>query len=89
MICGIYTLFSLRNKLTRLFCLGVLLSRFLDVLQDKFGELTKHAALGIIIAGLSASFIAFSPLSYGMDGPSSSEPNSPMSHLRWMDTWEF
>lgn len=35
------------------------------------------------------SFYLFSPLAYGMIGPSSLDPESPMHSLRWMDTWEF
>jgi hypothetical protein len=38
---------------------------------------------------VSYSFYLFSPLAYGMSGPSASDPNSTMYGLRWMESWEF
>ena len=35
------------------------------------------------------SFVLFSPLSYGMSGPSSQEIDSDMYGLRWLHTWDF
>ncbi|XP_069771975.1 protein O-mannosyl-transferase 2 isoform X2 [Narcine bancroftii] len=35
------------------------------------------------------SFYLFHPLSYGMIGPLAQDPHSPMSGLRWMESWEF
>ncbi|XP_038262630.2 protein O-mannosyl-transferase 2 isoform X2 [Dermochelys coriacea] len=35
------------------------------------------------------SFYLFHPLSYGMVGPMASDPNSPMTGLRWLESWEF
>lgn len=42
-----------------------------------------------IIYSYYYSFYLFSPLAYGMVGPSSLDSDSPMHSLRWMDTWEF
>ena len=38
---------------------------------------------------VSYSFYLFSPLTYGMSGPSASDPNSTMYGLRWIESWEF
>lgn len=35
------------------------------------------------------SFYLFSPLTYGMSGPSANDPNSTMFGLKWMESWEF
>uniref|UniRef100_A0A8D0GWL1 Protein O-mannosyl-transferase 2 n=1 Tax=Sphenodon punctatus TaxID=8508 RepID=A0A8D0GWL1_SPHPU len=35
------------------------------------------------------SFYLFHPLSYGMVGPLASDPNSRMTGLRWLESWEF
>ena len=35
------------------------------------------------------SFYQFSPLSYGTIGPAADNATSPMSGLKWMDSWEF
>lgn len=36
-----------------------------------------------------SSFYLYSPLAYGMSGPISTEKNSTMFGLRWLDSWEF
>lgn len=38
---------------------------------------------------LFSSFYLYSPLAYGMSGPISTEQNSTMFGLRWLDSWEF
>ncbi|XP_077319734.1 protein O-mannosyl-transferase 2 [Lithobates pipiens] len=43
----------------------------------------------LLILILIYSFYLFQPLSYGMEGPLADEQDSPMSGLRWMDSWEF
>lgn len=35
------------------------------------------------------SFYLYSPLAYGILGPASTEQNSTMFGLRWLDSWEF
>lgn len=44
---------------------------------------------GFILTILIYSFYLFSPLSYGMSGSYSVDPNSTMYGLKWMDSWEF
>lgn len=48
-----------------------------------------HWIEGIFMAMTVYSFYLFSPLSYGMQGPSSNEPNSTYAALRLLDSWEF
>ncbi|GAB0087520.1 Protein O-mannosyl-transferase 2 [Sergentomyia squamirostris] len=49
----------------------------------------RQTLLGAALGILGWSFLKFSPLAYGMDGPSANEANSTMHGLKWMDTWEF
>ncbi|XP_037954211.1 protein O-mannosyl-transferase 2-like [Teleopsis dalmanni] len=49
----------------------------------------QHALLGTLLSILAYSFILFSPLAYGMSGPTANEPNSTMHGLKWLPTWEF
>lgn len=49
----------------------------------------QHALLGATLGLLAYSFLLFSPLAYGMSGPTANEPNSNMHKLKWMDSWEF
>lgn len=49
----------------------------------------KQLVLAIIMAILLFSFVLFSPLAYGMSGPSANEKNSTLYGLRWLDSWEF
>lgn len=44
---------------------------------------------GLFYAGAAYSFYLFSPLAYGMSGPSANDPNSTMHGLKWVETWEF
>lgn len=48
-----------------------------------------HTLCGGILSFICYSFYLFSPLAYGMTGPTANEPNSTMFGLRWLDTWEF
>lgn len=49
----------------------------------------QHTLLGATLGLLAYSFLLFSPLAYGMSGPTANEPNSTMHKLKWMDSWEF
>lgn len=49
----------------------------------------RQVLMGVILAVLVYSFVRFSPLAYGMTGPTANEPNSTLYGLRWLDTWEF
>lgn len=42
-----------------------------------------------MIAGLVYSFYLFAPLVYGFDATPSTETNSTMHGMRWLDSWEF
>ncbi|XP_059220092.1 protein O-mannosyl-transferase 2 isoform X3 [Stomoxys calcitrans] len=49
----------------------------------------RYFVLVILLAVLVFSFKLFSPLAYGMEGPSSKSINSTMYGLKWLPTWEF
>lgn len=49
----------------------------------------QHAVLGTALALLAYSFVLFSPLAYGMTGPTGNEANSTMYKLKWLNSWEF
>lgn len=49
----------------------------------------QHTLLGATLGLLAYSFLLFSPLAYGMSGPTANEPNSTMHKLKWMESWEF
>lgn len=61
-----------------------------DYITKRFSSVwIKHFILGTTVSILLYSFILFSPLAYGMSGPTASEPNSTMHSLLWLKTWEF
>ncbi|XP_011504680.1 PREDICTED: protein O-mannosyl-transferase 2 [Ceratosolen solmsi marchali] len=66
-----------------------ILESFLILLPEKIGKTIYHVILGVAISAVVYSFYVFSPLAYGMEGPSANDPNSTMYSLRWMDSWEF
>nr|XP_003705238.1 PREDICTED: protein O-mannosyl-transferase 2 isoform X1 [Megachile rotundata]XP_012145078.1 PREDICTED: protein O-mannosyl-transferase 2 isoform X1 [Megachile rotundata]XP_012145079.1 PREDICTED: protein O-mannosyl-transferase 2 isoform X1 [Megachile rotundata] len=72
---------------------GITLNHVLDSLfilfPNRIGNVFYHSIVAIVISSTVYSFYLFSPLAYGMVGPSSLDPDSPMHSLRWMDTWEF
>uniref|UniRef100_A0A1A9WTR8 Uncharacterized protein n=1 Tax=Glossina brevipalpis TaxID=37001 RepID=A0A1A9WTR8_9MUSC len=49
----------------------------------------QHTLLGSLLSILVYSFISFSPLAYGMNGPLANEPKSIMHGLKWLSSWEF
>ncbi|XP_013147697.1 PREDICTED: dolichyl-phosphate-mannose--protein mannosyltransferase 4 [Papilio polytes] len=58
---------------------------------EAFGSPVKvyQCALGLVLSSTVYSFYLFSPLAYGMTGPLAHEPNSTMTGLKWLDSWEF
>lgn len=48
----------------------------------------KQIAVGVILGVTIYSFKLFHPLAYGFSDPST-ENNSTMYGLRWMESWEF
>jgi len=52
---------------------------------------TKVGQLFLVgcLAGLFYSFYLFAPLVYGMNSAPSTQPNSTMYGMRWLETWEF
>lgn len=71
---------------------GIMLDYILSELAGYFDSkksMVNYWLSGSIVAGIVYSFIVFSPLSYGMSGPTASEPNSTMHHLKWLESWEF
>ncbi|XP_078516081.1 protein O-mannosyl-transferase 2 [Lissotriton helveticus] len=66
------------------------------LLQTCSSILTPSSARSLYLGGMSAlilfilySFYLFHPLSYGMVGPLTPDPSSPMAGLRWMESWDF
>lgn len=55
----------------------------------RLSPVLKQILLAAIIGILVYSFVLFSPLTYGMSGPSANEKNSTLYGLRWLDSWEF
>ncbi|XP_019767604.2 protein O-mannosyl-transferase 2 [Dendroctonus ponderosae] len=72
---------------------GILMDYILDQFPKLFHEqhthFVYHTCIGIFLSVVLYSFYLFAPLAYGMNGPSSNEPNSTMHGLKWMETWEF
>nr|CAD7256108.1 unnamed protein product [Timema shepardi] len=72
---------------------GVMLNYLLEslpvVLPVSLANTMYHWFLGVIFSATAYSFFLFSPLAYGMSGPSASDPNSSMYGLRWLESWEF
>lgn len=58
-------------------------------LPNRIGKTIYHLLAATFLSTVSYSFYLFSPLAYGMEGPSSADLKSSMHSLRWMDTWEF
>lgn len=48
-----------------------------------------HLLVGGIVSSLIYSFYLFAPLTYGMSNGPSTEANSTMYGMRWLETWEF
>lgn len=72
---------------------GVILNYMLDsipqFLPKRLATSTYHWFIGVVFSATVYSFYLFSPLAYGMSGPSASDPNSTMYGLRWIESWEF
>ncbi|XP_046419924.1 protein O-mannosyl-transferase 2 isoform X4 [Neodiprion fabricii] len=72
---------------------GITLNYILETIPTfvpgMIGHTIYHSTVGLVLSGTVYSFYLFSPLAYGMDGPSASHPESPLYPLRWMDSWEF
>ncbi|XP_046479976.1 protein O-mannosyl-transferase 2 isoform X9 [Neodiprion pinetum] len=78
---------------------GITLNYILETIPTfvpgMIGHTIYHSTVGLVLSGtvyrflFFFSFYLFSPLAYGMDGPSASHPESPLHPLRWMDSWEF
>lgn len=48
-----------------------------------------HWLYGSLLSSVFYSFYLFSPLSYGMPNATSTETNSTMHGLKWLESWEF
>ncbi|XP_039757607.1 protein O-mannosyl-transferase 2 isoform X2 [Pararge aegeria] len=66
-----------------------LLQSIKSFLSPELGRTVYQSAIGLVITTTVYSFYLFSPLAYGMSGPMSNEPNSTVTGLKWLDTWEF
>ncbi|KAL0110076.1 hypothetical protein PUN28_013605 [Cardiocondyla obscurior] len=79
----------LYNSMLTGITLNHIIESFLLLLPGKVGNTIYHVVLGTVVSGIIYSFYLFSPLAYGMDGPSAMDPDSSMHSLRWMESWEF
>lgn len=72
---------------------GVTISYLLEIIRTSKPTLIRKTIydglIGLIYASAIYSFYLYSPLAYGMSGPVSTEQNSTMFGLRWLDSWEF
>ncbi|XP_076034374.1 protein O-mannosyl-transferase 2 [Oratosquilla oratoria] len=72
---------------------GVLLDYFIERLPSYLPEVVgKNSYLwssAILYAILLYSFYLFSPLAYGIHGGSSTDSNSTVHGLKWLESWEF
>ncbi|XP_060522792.1 protein O-mannosyl-transferase 2 [Cylas formicarius] len=66
-----------------------LLEKICLVFKDRVSKTVYHTLIGTILSIMVYSFHLFSPLAYGMKGPISTEHNSSMHGLKWLDSWEF
>ncbi|XP_076235237.1 protein O-mannosyl-transferase 2 isoform X2 [Calliopsis andreniformis] len=69
--------------------LNYIIDSLLILFPNKIGQVIYHTIVAVVISSTVYSFYLFSPLAYGMVGPSALDPESSMHSLRWMDTWEF
>lgn len=59
-----------------------------NYLTERMPNWIKQAAIGSILSFLVYSFKLFHPLAYGF-ADASTERNSTMFGLRWLESWEF
>lgn len=92
MLTGLFYLYFCFIFLT-FFVAGILLDYFLEeipkIFPSKFEHIVRDVMWSIILTTIVYSFFIFSPLAYGMSGPSANEPNSTMHGLKWLESWEF
>lgn len=55
----------------------------------RFSQRIQLAVICVVLGMLSYSFVLFSPLAYGMSGPTANDANSTMHRLKWLQSWEF
>ncbi|KAI8425360.1 hypothetical protein MSG28_007121 [Choristoneura fumiferana] len=66
-----------------------LLKSVKSYLSPELGTAVYQGIIGLILSTTVYSFYLFAPLAYGMSGPLAHEPNSTMTGLRWLESWEF
>jgi dolichyl-phosphate-mannose-protein mannosyltransferase len=59
-----------------------------NYLTERMPNWVRQTAIGAILGVLVYSFKLFHPLAYGF-ADASTERNSSMFGLRWLETWEF
>ncbi|XP_076166055.1 protein O-mannosyl-transferase 2 [Ptiloglossa arizonensis] len=69
--------------------LNYIMESLLILFPNRIGHVIHYTLLVVIISSIVCSFYLFSPLAYGMVGPSAQDPESSLHALRWLDTWEF
>lgn len=58
-------------------------------LNQRLPKWMQQIVLGTTLGLLAYSFVLFSPLAYGMTGPTANEANSTLYKLKWLNSWEF
>ncbi|KAM8921312.1 protein O-mannosyl-transferase 2 [Pelodytes ibericus] len=76
------------SMLTAVTC-SVLLKFCAGLLPPQVHQSVYKAGFCLILLILLYSFYLFHPLAYGMVGPLADQAQSPMSGLRWMESWDF
>lgn len=59
-----------------------------NYLTENLPTWIKQVVIGVLMGIVIYSFKLFSPLAYGWADPSS-ETNSTMYGLKWLESWEF
>lgn len=70
-------------------CSCILTSLVIASFLSWFPEPIHHAIYGIFFSVLVYSFIVFSPLVYGMNGPMAHQQKSKYSLIKWLPTWDI
>lgn len=60
-----------------------------SLLPNKVADSLNHLLVGFLLSGLCYSFYLFAPLTYGMNNVPSTDSNSTMHGMRWLESWEF
>ncbi|KAL5008769.1 hypothetical protein ScPMuIL_014350 [Solemya velum] len=66
-----------------------LVFRICLMFPDSFNVTVLHWLTGVVLSLMCYSFYLFSPLAYGMSGPSASDDSGVMHGLKWLESWDI